>query len=122
MQSLEKSQEAYKKSRQDQSSRDFERRQPRNRDQEGGRGYRETPRDVRHVRYGYRQSKTGPPHRQDAPDRRRNYHADRRNTQQTHELNPQIPEFQPRNTDGRQRLEQTSMQAERVTNRSNQEN
>jgi hypothetical protein len=50
MQSLEKSQEAYKKSRQDQSSRDFERRQPRYRDQEGGRGYRETPRDVRHVR------------------------------------------------------------------------
>ena len=63
MQSLENSQEVYKKSKQEQNSKDFERKQPKVRDQGGGSGYRETPRDVRHVRYEYRQSNPGPSYR-----------------------------------------------------------
>jgi hypothetical protein len=61
IQSLENSQEVCKKSKQEQNSKDFERKQPKGRDQGGGSGYRETPRDVRHVRYGYRQSNLVPP-------------------------------------------------------------
>ena len=63
MQSLENSQ-VYKKSKQEQNSKDFDRKQPKGRDQGGGSGSRETPRNVRHVRYGYRQSNPGPPYRQ----------------------------------------------------------
>ena len=40
-QSLENSQKVYRKSKQDQISRDFERKQPKVRDQEGCSGYRE---------------------------------------------------------------------------------
>ena len=39
--SLENSQESYNKSRQEQNSKDFERKQQKGRDQEGGSGYRE---------------------------------------------------------------------------------
>jgi len=41
MRSLESSQEGYNKSRQEQNSKDFERKQPKGRDQGGGSGYRE---------------------------------------------------------------------------------
>jgi hypothetical protein len=41
MQSLENSQDVYRKSKQEQNSRDFERKQPKGRDQGGGSGYRE---------------------------------------------------------------------------------
>ena len=41
MHSLENSQEVYKKSKQEQNSKDFERKQPKGCDQGGGRGYRE---------------------------------------------------------------------------------
>jgi len=40
MQSLENSQEGYNNSRQEQNSIDFERKQPKGRDQGGGSGYR----------------------------------------------------------------------------------
>jgi len=40
-QSLENSQKVYKKSKQDQISKDFERKQPKVRDQEGSSDYRE---------------------------------------------------------------------------------
>jgi hypothetical protein len=60
MQSLENSQEVYKKSKQEQISKDFERKQPKVRDQGGGSGYRKAPRDVRHVSNGYLQSIRGP--------------------------------------------------------------
>jgi hypothetical protein len=109
MQSLENSQEVYRKSKQEQISKNFERKQPKFRDQRGCSGYRETTRHVRHVRYGYRQSNPGTPYRQNASVRQLNYQADRRNMQQVHELNPQMPEFQPRNMDERQRSEQVSM-------------
>jgi len=55
MQSLENSQEVYKRPKQEQNSKDFNRKQPKGRDQGGSSSYRDTPRDVRHVRYGYRQ-------------------------------------------------------------------
>jgi len=43
--------------------------------------------------------------------------------QQAHKFNPQIPEFQPRNTDEKQRSEQVSMHTERsMVNSPNQEN
>ena len=61
MQSLENSQEVYRKSKQEQNSKDFERTQLRVRDQGGSSGYRETPRDVRHARYGYQQSNPSHP-------------------------------------------------------------
>jgi hypothetical protein len=77
MQSLENSQEVYKKLKQEQNSKDFERKQPKVRDQRGGSGYSETPRDVRHVRYGYRQSNPGPSYRQNTSVCRRNYQEDR---------------------------------------------
>jgi len=64
MQSLEYSQEVYRKSKQEQNSNDFEKKQPKGRAQGGGSGYRKTPRNVRNVRYGYRQSNPGPPYRQ----------------------------------------------------------
>jgi len=41
MQCLENSQEVYKKLKQEQNSKDFERKQPKGRDQGGGSGYRE---------------------------------------------------------------------------------
>jgi hypothetical protein len=41
MQSLENSQEVCKKSKQEQNSKDFERKQPKGRDQGGSSGYRE---------------------------------------------------------------------------------
>ena len=123
MQSLEKAQEAYEKVKQDQSVKEYERRHPRGREQGGGRDFRETPREVRHVRYGYRQNNPGTPHRRNTSDRRHSYHPDRRNTPQTQELNPRIPEFRPRNTHEGQGPEQTGMRAERFTaNRPNQEN
>jgi len=78
MQSLENSQEVYKKSKQGHNSKDFERKQPEVRDQGGGSGYRETLRDGRHVRYGYRQSNPGPSYRQNTSVRRRNYQEGRR--------------------------------------------
>jgi len=53
MQSLENSQEVYRKSKQEQNSKDFERKLPKGRDQGGSSSYGEKPRDVRHVRYGY---------------------------------------------------------------------
>ena len=64
MQSPEYSQEVYRKSKQEQNSKYFERKQPKGRARGGGSGYRETPRNVRNVRYGYRQSNPGPPYRQ----------------------------------------------------------
>ena len=119
MQSLENSQEVYKKSKQEQNSKDFERKQPKVRDQGGGSGYRETPRDVRHVRYGYRKSNPGPSYRKNTSVRRRNYQEGRRSMQQGHELNSQTPEFQPRNRDELQ----VSMHTERrMVNNPNQEN
>jgi len=39
MQSLENSQEGYNKSRQEQNSKDFDRKQPKGRDKGGGIGY-----------------------------------------------------------------------------------
>ena len=42
MQSLENSHEVYKKPKQEQNSKDFERKQPKGRDQGGASGYRET--------------------------------------------------------------------------------
>lgn len=123
MQSLENSQEVYKKSKQEKNSKDFERKQPKVRDQGGGSGYRETPRDVRHARYGYKQSNPGPSYRQNTSVSRRNYQEGRRSMQQAHELNPQTPEFQPRNRDELQRSEQVSMHTERrMVNNPNQEN
>ena len=123
MQSLENAQEVYKKLEQEQSSTDFYRKQPKGRDQGGGSSYRDTPRDVRHVRQGYRQSDPGTPYRQNTPMRQRNYQADRGNMRQAHELNPRIPEFQPRHSNVRQRSEQESMNTERPTvNNPNQEN
>jgi len=47
MQSLEKVQENYEEPRRNQSLKDIERRQ----EQGGGREFRETPREARHVRY-----------------------------------------------------------------------
>jgi len=85
MQSLEKTQEAYEKSKQDKNLKDTERRQPKNREQGGGREFRETPREVRHVRYGYRQNDSRTPPRRNAADRRRSYHTDSRGVQQAHE-------------------------------------
>jgi len=76
MQSSENSQEDYKRSKQEQNSKDFNRKQPKVRDQRGGSSYRETPRDIRHMRYGYRQSDSGIPCRQNKPVRRRNYQAE----------------------------------------------
>jgi len=76
MQSLENSQEVYKRSKQEQNSKDFDRKQPKGRDQGGGSSYCDTPRDVRHVRYGYWQSDSGTPYRQNTAVRRRNYHAE----------------------------------------------
>jgi len=106
--SLENSQKVYKKSKQAQISKDFERKQPKVRDQEGCSGYRETPRDVRHVRYGYRQStpdpRTGRTRQFDDATIRH-----RRNMQQAYELNPQIPQFQTRNMGERQRPEQAGI-------------
>ena len=123
MQSLENSQDVYRKSKQEQNSRDFERKQPKGRDQGRGSSYRETLRDVRNVRYGHRQGNPGPPYRQNTSERRRSYQADRGNMQQAHELNPQIPEFQPRHIDERQRSEQVGMHTERaMVNNPNQEN
>jgi hypothetical protein len=123
MQSLENSQEVYKKSKQEQNSKDFETKQPKVRDQGGGSGYRETLRDVRHVRYGYRQSNPGPSYRQNTSDRRRNYPEGKKNMLQGHELNPQTPEFQPRKRDELQRSEQVSMHTKRrMVNNPNQEN
>jgi len=122
MQSLENSQEVYKQSKQEQNSKDFERKQPKVRDQGGGSSYRETPRDVRHVRYGYRQSNPGPSYRQNTSVRRRNYLEGRMGMQQRHELNPRTPEFQPQNRDELQRSEQVSMHTERrMVNNPNQE-
>jgi hypothetical protein len=43
MQSLENPQEVYKKSEQEQNSKDIERKQAKGRDQGGGSGYPETP-------------------------------------------------------------------------------
>jgi hypothetical protein len=121
MQSLLNSQRFCKKRKQ--NVRDFEKKQPRGRDQGGGNGYCEIPRDVRHVRYGYRQNNPGHQYRQNTSVRRRNYPADRGNTRQTNELNPHMPEFQPRDRDGRQRSEQTNMYTERsMVISSNQEN
>jgi hypothetical protein len=54
-QSLDNSFETHKKAKHEQSSRDFERNQPRLREPGGGNDYRVTPRNVRHVRYGYRE-------------------------------------------------------------------
>jgi len=123
MQSLENSQEVYKRAKQEQNSKDFDRKQPKGRDQGGGSSYRDTPRDVRHVRYGYRRSDSGTPYRQNTPVRRCNYQADRRNMRQARKLNSRIPEFQPRHIDERQRSEQVSMHTERPTvNNPNQEN
>jgi hypothetical protein len=123
MQSLENSREAYKKSKQENNSKDFERRQQRGGDRGGGNSYRETPREVRHVRYGYQQGSGGSPYRQRTQYRGRNYQTDRRNAQQTRELNPQIPEFQPRNRGARRESEEAVIRAERSggTNH-NQEN
>jgi hypothetical protein len=122
MQSLEKAQEAYEKSKHDQSSKDIERRQPKSQVQGGGREFRNTPREVRHVRYGYRQNNPGTPHRRNAADRRRNYHTDSRNVQ-AQELNPRIPEFQPSNMDVKERSEQAGVHTKRPTaNHFNQEN
>ena len=113
----------YKKLEQEQSSIDFYRKQPKGRDQGGGSSYRDTPRDVRHVRYGYRRSDSGTPYRQNTPVRRCNYQADRRNMRQARKLNSRIPEFQPRHIDERQRSEQVSMHTERSTvNNPNREN
>jgi hypothetical protein len=123
MQSLEKAQQAYEKTKQDQRVKDFERRHPKGQEQGGGREVRKTPQEVRHVRYGYWQNNPGMPHRQITSETRRSCHADRRNTLQIHELNPQIPEFQPRNMDERQGFEQNTMHAERSTVKGpNQEN
>ena len=47
MQSLEKAHENYEEPRRNQSLKDIERRQ----EQGGGREFRETPREARHVRY-----------------------------------------------------------------------
>jgi len=72
---------------------------------------------------GYRQRNPGPLYRQNTSVQRGNYQTDRRNMQQAHKLNPQIPEFQPRNTDERQKSEQISMHTERaMVNTLNQEN
>jgi len=123
MQSLENSQEVCKKAKQEHNSKDFARKQQTGRDQGGGNGYRETPRDVSRVRHGYQQRKRGPLYRQNTSVRRSCCQADRRNMQKVHELNPQIPEFQPRNTDGGQMSEQVGMHTERsVVNNPNQEN
>ena len=123
LQSLENSQEVYKKSKQEQNSKDFERKQPKGRDKGGGSDYRETPRNVRHVRYGYRQRNSGPPYRRNTSVRRRNYQRDGGNKRQAHGLNPKIPEFRPRNMDERQRSEQVNTHTERSkVNNSNQEN
>jgi hypothetical protein len=61
----------------EQNAKDFERKQPRGQDQGGGNDYREIPRDVRHLRYGYRQNNPEPQYRQNTSVRRRNYPADR---------------------------------------------
>jgi len=63
MQSLENSQYVYKKSKQEQNSNDFYRKQPKFRGQGGGSCYRDTPRDVRHLSYGYQQSDPGTAYR-----------------------------------------------------------
>jgi len=120
---LENSQEVYKKSKQEQNPKDFNRNQPKGREQGGGSGYHQTPRDVRHVRYGYRQSNPGPPYRQNTSVQRCNYQKDRRTMRQAHKLNHQIPEFWLRNTDERQRSEQVGMYTEgTMVNNPNQEN
>ena len=119
---MENSQEVYEKSRQEQNSKDFERKRPRGRDQGGGSGYREIPRDVRHVRYGYRQGNSGHPHRRSTSFRRHTCQRGRRNVRQAHELSPQIPECPLRNTGERQRSEQVGMHTERsVVDNPNQE-
>ena len=123
MQSLENSVEVYKKARQEQSSRDFERHQPKRRETGGSSDYRETPRDVRHVQYEYRQGNSEFPRERGAPFRRRNYQPDRRDARQPHDLNPHLPEFEPRNAYERQRAEQVAMHTGRPgTNHPNQEN
>jgi len=63
MQSLEKAQENYEEPRRNQSPKDTERRQAKPREQGGGREFRETPRQARHVRYGYRQNNSNTPPR-----------------------------------------------------------
>jgi hypothetical protein len=123
MQSLENSQEAFKKPKLDENSKGFEGRQPKSQEQGGGRDYHETSREVRNVNYGYRKGNPRTPHRKNTSDRRRNYQTDRRNMQQAHELNPQIPEFQPRNIDERQRYGQVGVHTQRsMVNNPNQEN
>ena len=52
MQSLEKAQDNYEEPTRNQSLKDIERRQAKLREQGGGREFRETPREARHVRYG----------------------------------------------------------------------
>jgi len=49
--------------------------------------YRETPQDVRDVRYGYRQSNPGPLHRQSTSVRRSDFQTDRSDRQQAHKIN-----------------------------------
>ena len=102
MQSLEKAQENYEEPRRNQSLKDIERRQAKPREQGGGREFRVTPREARHVRYGYRQNNSSTPPRRNMADRRRGYYTDNRGVQQTHELNPQVPQLQSRNKEERQ--------------------
>ena len=123
MQSLENSLELYKKARQEQSSRDFERNQPKRREPGGSNDYRETPRDVRHVQYGYWQGSSGSPRERGASFRRRDCQSDRRDARRPHDLNPHLPEFEPRDSHERQRAEQVAMHRGRPgTDHSNQEN
>jgi hypothetical protein len=109
LQSLENSREACKKSKQEYNPKYFERRQPRGGDRGGGNGYRETPREVRNVRYGCQQSNARSTYRQHG----HNYQTDRRNTRQARELNPLTSEFRPRNRGAIQESEQIGTRADR---------
>jgi hypothetical protein len=75
------------------------------------------------VRYGYRQNNSSTPPRRNVADRRRSYYTDNRGVQQAHELNPQVPEFQSRNMEERQRSEEAGVHTARsMANHLNQEN
>jgi hypothetical protein len=79
LQSLEVTHEAYKKAKHELSPKDADRRQRNRQDQGGGNSYRESPRNVRQVRYGGRQDNARASHRGSTSFRERNFRAEGRN-------------------------------------------
>jgi hypothetical protein len=123
LQSLEIVHEAYKKAKHELSPKHADRRQQNRQDQGGSNSYRENPRNVRQVRYGGRQDNARASHRGSTSFRERNFRAEGRNVHPSHEFNPQVPEFDPRNMSGRGGPEQVNERAGRSTsNHANQGN